>query len=68
MQHIAAVAGHRAYSTSEIADLFGVARQTIARWIATGSLVAFDIGPPGRPRLRVTEESLSEFIAERRIG
>ncbi|MGQ0847483.1 MAG: helix-turn-helix domain-containing protein [Sporichthyaceae bacterium] len=68
MQHIAAAAGHRAYSTAELADLFGVARQTVARWIATGSLVAFDIGSPGRPRLRVTEGSVAAFIAERRLG
>lgn len=58
----------RSHSTVEVADLLGVHRQTVHRWVTTGRLAAFDIGTPGRPRLRVTDVALREFIAAGQIS
>lgn len=56
-----------ALSTKACAELFGVTRHTIARWIAAGDLPAFDIGTPGRPRLRVLASAVEAFQAARRV-
>lgn len=58
----------RSYSTTEVADLLGVRRQTVTRWIGAGRLPAFDIGSPGRPRLRVTEAALRAYIDANQIN
>lgn len=58
----------RSHSTTEVANLLGVHRQTVHRWVTSGRLAAFDIGVPGRPRLRVTEASLREFVAAGQIS
>lgn len=58
----------RSYSSVEVAALLGVTRTTVTRWAAAGLLSAFDIGGPGRPRLRFTEDALRAFIDARRLG
>ena len=57
----------RAYSCAAVAELLGVHRQTVHRWVTEGRLSAFDIGTPGRPRLRVTEATIRDFIAARQV-
>lgn len=58
----------RSHSTAEVAEMLGVHRQTVHRWVTSGRLAAFDIGVPGRPRLRVTDAALREFIAAGQIS
>lgn len=55
-------AEHQAYSTAQVAALMGVARQTVSRWVDAGRIAAFDIGAPGRPRIRITQAALQAFI------
>lgn len=50
------------YSTTEVATLLGVTRQTVHRWVATGRLAGFNIGGPGRARIRVTKRVVEAFI------
>lgn len=57
----------RAHSCAAVADLLGVTRQTVHRWVTEGRLSAFDIGTPARPRLRVTEATIRDFIASRQV-
>lgn len=58
----------RVYSSAELADLLGVTRSTVHRWIVTGRLDAHDIGSPGgRPRLRITEAALRSFLEANRF-
>lgn len=57
----------RAYSCAAVAELLGVHRQTVHRWVTEGRLSAFDIGTPGRPRLRVTEATIRDFISARQV-
>ena len=57
----------RAYSCADVAELLGVTRQTVHRWVIEGRLAAFDIGVPARPRLRVTEATIRDFIAARQV-
>lgn len=54
-------------TVAEIAERYGVSQHTILGWIRTGELRAVDVSrnPGGRPRWRVTEESLAAFEALR---
>lgn len=58
----------RVYSSAELADLLGVTRSTVHRWIISGRLDAHNIGAPdGRPRLRITEAGLRAFLEANRF-
>lgn len=54
-------------SVCQIAERYAVGKHTVLRWIRNGELRAFDVSrnPGGRPRWRVTEESLVAFEALR---
>lgn len=57
----------RSYSASEVAAYLGVTRQTVHRWVAIGRLSGFNIGGPGRARIRITSDVLDAFIAGRAL-
>lgn len=48
-----------------VARRLSVGRNFVYARIAEGDLKAVDIGTPNRPRLRVTEEALADFIKRR---
>lgn len=48
-----------------VAKRLSVGRNFVYARIAEGDLKAVDIGTPARPRLRVSEEALAEFIKRR---
>lgn len=52
----------------DVADRLGVSRDSVERLIASGALPAVDMRAGGnRPRLRVTEDALAEFIKARAL-
>lgn len=54
------------YTPKEAAKVLRISHSTVKRRIADGSLPAtVDLGVPGHPRKRITEEALNEFIQER---
>lgn len=56
-------------TVTEVAARLGVGRMTAYRLIANGELAAINVGTGGtRPRLRVTEAALRDFINSRRIA
>lgn len=56
------------YSTAEAAELLSVKPITVFRWIKAGYLPASNIGKPGgRPKIRVSEDDLRRFIADRAL-
>lgn len=54
----------------DVAQRFGVSRETVLTWINANQLVAIDTAPVGsnRRRLKFTEESLSAFEELRKTG
>lgn len=57
----------RTYSSAEVAAFLGVTRQTVHQWVALGKLPAFDIGGPGRARIRITQHVLDAFVATNKL-
>lgn len=52
------------YSVAEVADLLGVNKRTIRRWIDQGNLVAHRFGR----QLRISRADLETFVRLRREG
>ncbi len=52
------------YSVAEVADLLGVNKRTIRRWIDQGKLVAHRFGR----QLRISRADLEAFVRLRREG
>ena len=57
------------YSPPQVADMLGVAPETVIGWVRSGQLPGFDVSRPAarRPRFRITEAALADFIARREI-
>jgi hypothetical protein len=57
------------YSPPEIAKLLKIAPESVIAMIRRGDLSGFDVASPGssRPRFRITEFALADFIARREI-
>jgi len=57
----------RTYIPREVAEIFRVSEEKVLRWIASGELVAFNVAAStsGRPRWRITQEALDDFIRTR---
>ena len=55
------------YTVQKIAERYAVGEHTVLRWIRTGDLRAIDVSrnSGGKPRWRVTQESLQAFEALR---
>jgi hypothetical protein len=50
----------------KLAKAWGLKAETILRWIRSGELVAFNVSAPGRrPRWKITEQAIEDFIAKR---
>lgn len=51
----------------QLAENYGVGEHTVLRWIASGELRAINVSraPSGKPRWRITPESLAAFEALR---
>ncbi len=54
----------RYLSTKEAAAKLSVSENTIRRRIAAGLIKYHDIGVPGRPRIRITEEDLHTYVTD----
>lgn len=52
--------GRRAYTVAEVAELYGVHRQTVYGWLERGDLVGMKTGV-GRGSWRVSVAALDEF-------
>ena len=46
----------------EIAKLLGIDVHKVASWIRSGELIACNLGDGGRPRWKVSHESLERFL------
>jgi len=51
------------FTVSEIADQLSVKEQTVYTWIRLGKLKATRFGGKLRPRVRITQEQLDEFMS-----
>lgn len=51
------------YSTKQVADMFGVHRETVKNWIREGKLAAIKIG--GATGYRIPEEAIEDFTQRR---
>ena len=59
-------------TVSEVADSLRVSRETVIRWVRSGSLAAVDIStdskrPHQRTHWRISQESLSQFLENRSV-
>ena len=54
----------RYLSTKDAAVELGVSENTIRRRIADGQIKYYDIGVPGRPRIRITDEDLHAYVTD----
>jgi len=52
----------RLMHTSEIAELLGVSRQSVARWVREGRLKAIAISVGPRPTYRIRESDYRAFL------
>lgn len=52
----------RYLTTKEAAEALTVSENTIRRRINEGLIKYHDIGVPGRPRIRITEEDLHAYV------
>lgn len=56
------------YSTTEVAELLGVTRVAVYRWVKRGYLPASNLAQPGeRVKLRISEDDLRTYIEDRTL-
>jgi excisionase family DNA binding protein len=61
-----ATASENYLTIPQVAAKLGVTRSTVYRYIAEGvPFLRVDIGLPGKPRVRVVESSVDQWIASR---
>ncbi|MBL9163122.1 MAG: helix-turn-helix domain-containing protein [Planctomycetaceae bacterium] len=58
------------YSPPQVADMLGVAPETVIAWVRSGQLPGFDVSRPAarRPRFRITDAALAKFIEQRQTS
>ena len=52
-------------TTADVAERLGTPVRTVQDWIARGELVVVNLGSAKRPRWRLTEEAVADFIEAR---
>ncbi len=58
-------------SAPAVADRLGIGHDKVLAFIRYGSLPAIDVSltpGKGRPRYRISEEAIEQFLADRRVG
>ncbi|MEX0700725.1 MAG: helix-turn-helix domain-containing protein [Planctomycetales bacterium] len=52
---------------ADVADILGVAPESVVAWLRSGELVGIDVSRPGssRPRYRISPDALAAFVAAR---
>jgi excisionase family DNA binding protein len=56
----------RYLSTSEAAEIIGVSTTTMRSYVSRGEIPFTDVGHNGRPRIRILEDDLRQFMDGRR--
>jgi len=51
------------HTVQYVKDKLGVNEQTVYKWIREGKLKATKFGGGNRPRVRITDEQLDEFLS-----
>ena len=62
MDQVTQVPDGVAMTPDRIARRLRVSRRTVYRWIESGELIAANIGSPEKPKYRVFNSSLEDFI------
>lgn len=55
------------YSTAEAGKILGVTSVTVWRWVNAGRIRAVELGTSDRPKLRIRDDDLQQFIDERTL-
>lgn len=57
----------RLYTTAEAGKRLGVSAVTVWRWINLGRIRAVELGTPDKPKLRIRDDDLQQFIDDRTL-
>lgn len=59
----------KCYTPPEVGKLLKIAPESVIAMVRRGELLGFDVASPGssRPRFRITEAALADFVARREI-
>lgn len=55
------------YTTAEAGELLGVSGVTVWRWINAGRIRAVELGTGDKPKLRIRDDDLQQFIEDRTL-
>lgn len=56
------------YSVEKAAEILDVSTSTVERLIHCGALAAVNVSAAKRPKIRITDKAIAEFVANRSIG
>ena len=59
---------NKLYTAQEVAEMFGVTRHTVHRFVTEYGLKCVKLGPDPRSTVRFTQEDLDDFINARKEG